>query len=106
MIERLNSGDVRPYINQAFTLQAEGCNSIEVQLVDVSDYDMRRGPMARSPDGTSPQAFSMIFAAPAGTMAPQQMFRVTTEGLGALELFLVPIGPLEDGRMAYQAVLG
>jgi len=106
MIERLSSGDVRAYLNQKFKLRADGCPEIEAELVDVSDFKMRRGPMARGSDGQSPQAFSMIFAAPAGTMEPQQMFRVATEGLGTLDLFLVPLGPSEDGRMAYQAVLG
>jgi hypothetical protein len=48
-------------------------------------------------------AFSLLFAAPAGTSLPQAIYPVTHPALGVLEIFLVPIGPLAGGS-GYQAI--
>jgi hypothetical protein len=48
--------------------------------------------------------FSLIFEAPLDTSAPQQIFTITHDQLGAFELFLVPIGP-QAGGLGYEAVI-
>jgi hypothetical protein len=48
-------------------------------------------------------AFSLLFAAPAGTSLPQAIYPVTHPALGMMEIFLVPIGPLQGGS-GYQAI--
>ena len=48
-------------------------------------------------------AFSLLFAAPAGTSLPQAIYPVTHPSLGVMEIFLVPIGPLASGS-GYQAI--
>src|SRR5438309_1942602 len=48
-------------------------------------------------------AFSLLFAAPAGTSLPQAIYPLTHPALGVLEIFLVPIGPLAGGS-GYQAI--
>ncbi|MBR1215634.1 hypothetical protein [Bradyrhizobium sp. JYMT SZCCT0180] len=53
--------------------------------------------------GREGAAFSLLFAAPAGTSLPQAIYPVTHPVLGVMEIFLVPIGPLADGR-GYQAI--
>lgn len=101
MIDQLTSGDVMPCLNQSFTLRTEE-GALTVELVEVTEHSMPRGGEG---EDTAPRTFSMVFAAPADTAAPQQVFALENERLGRLELFLVPVGPLRDGRMAYQAVL-
>ena len=48
-------------------------------------------------------AFSLVFAAPAGTALPQAIYPVRHPSLGMIEIFLVPIGPLAGGN-GYQAI--
>jgi hypothetical protein len=48
-------------------------------------------------------AFSLLFAAPAGTSAPQAIYPLRHPTLGVMEIFLVPIGPLAGGS-GYQAI--
>jgi len=48
-------------------------------------------------------AFSLLFAAPAGTALPQAIYPVKHPSLGMIEIFLVPIGPVPGGN-GYQAI--
>jgi len=48
-------------------------------------------------------AFSLLFAAPAGTALPQAIYPIKHPSLGMFEIFLVPIGPLAGGN-GYQAI--
>jgi uncharacterized protein DUF6916 len=53
--------------------------------------------------GRAGGAFSLLFAAPRGPWLPQAIYPVTHPVLGTLEIFLVPVGPL-DGGNGYQAI--
>ena len=47
--------------------------------------------------------FDLIFVGPTSPALSQQIHRLETEGVEPMEIFLVPIGPVEGG-MGYQAV--
>ncbi len=49
------------------------------------------------------EPFSLIFLGPMTTVLPQKTYLVEHEKMGAMEIFLVPIGPNGNG-MQYQAV--
>jgi len=49
--------------------------------------------------------FSIVLRGPGDRVLPQQIYRVTHEGIAEFELFLVPIGPDREG-MRYEAVFG
>jgi len=49
------------------------------------------------------QSFSVIFRSKPGPQLEQQIVRVRHDRFEALDLFLVPLGPAEDG-MDYEAV--
>ncbi len=49
------------------------------------------------------QPFSLRFIGPAKPILPQAIYRLENPTLGALEIFLVPLGP-RDGGMRYEAV--
>jgi hypothetical protein len=55
-------------------------------------------------DDASP-GFSLLFHAPDLRLVPQQTFRVEHAQLGDFPMFLVPLGPDEQG-MRYEAVFG
>ena len=48
-------------------------------------------------------AFSLIFSAPRGPWLPQSVYPMRHDVLGAIEIFLVPIGLVGDAN-GYQAV--
>jgi hypothetical protein len=49
--------------------------------------------------------FSLLFHAEPGAAAPQQIFELRHPALGSFSLFLVPLGP-DDQGMRYEAVIG
>lgn len=53
------------------------------------------------PNGRPP--FSLIFRARDERILPQSIYRIEQEGLGAVELFLVPVGKNAEG-IEYQAI--
>lgn len=48
-------------------------------------------------------SFELIFLGPKTPLLPQMIHRMETEGVDPLEIFIVPIGPIEDA-MGYQAI--
>ena len=53
--------------------------------------------------GRAGGAFSLIFVTPKGPWLPQAVYPVQHPTLGALEMFLVPVGPTQGGN-GYQAI--
>ncbi|MDX6658726.1 MAG: hypothetical protein QOH62_3519 [Solirubrobacteraceae bacterium] len=49
--------------------------------------------------------FSLLFHAEPGPAAPQQIFELRHAQLGSFSLFLVPLGP-DDQGLRYEAVIG
>ncbi len=50
-------------------------------------------PGGAGADGTARTQFSLVFSGPAAPALPQATWELTHDGLGAITLFLVPIGP-------------
>jgi hypothetical protein len=69
----------------------DGGDGLELELVEVTELG------AAMPERRAP--FSIVFRALDGRTLPQRIYRLEHAELGALELFLVPIGPGE-----YEAV--
>jgi len=49
------------------------------------------------------QPFSIVFRGPRQILLPQRIYRMEHGAIGAFELFLVPIGPDQEG-MLYEAI--
>jgi len=49
------------------------------------------------------EPFDLIFVGPMSPVLPQQMHRLEAQGAEPMEIFIVPIGPVEGG-MGYQAI--
>jgi hypothetical protein len=89
----LGIGDFSPHLDATFDMQTPG-GVVPLKLAKVD-------PAGDS--GRAGGAFSLIFAAPKGPWLPQGIYRVEHPELGAMEIFLVPIGPASGGN-GYNAV--
>ena len=89
----LRIDDFTPHVDAAFDMQAAG-EVVPLKLVNAD-------PAGDS--GRAGGAFSLIFVAPKGPFLPQAIYPVTHPGLGVMEIFLVPVGPLQGGN-GYQAI--
>jgi hypothetical protein len=80
-----------PLAGDAFAVPAAG---VDLVLRTVTEHAERPG--ARTP-------FSLEFDGPVEPLLPQQIHRLEHPGLGALEIFIVPIGQDAQGTR-YEAV--
>ena len=55
----------------------------------------------RAGSAATAAAFSLLFVAPEGPWLPQAIYPLTHPALGAMEIFLVPIGPTSGGNGYY-----
>ena len=82
-------------IDQPFTLELDGAR-LPLTLISVDRLDGAAGTDDRD-------TFSIVFRGDNSRILEQQIYRISNATLGELELFIVPIGPDEQG-MRYEAV--
>lgn len=97
MLDKLTAGDFMPCLNQTFRLYYGPAEWLEVDLIEVAEAvaDPNRAAHRRP--------FSLVFRGSGGGYLPQRIYRLEHEAFGALEIFVVPIGPDSQG-MRYEAV--
>jgi aminoglycoside 6'-N-acetyltransferase len=86
-LEELTVASFRPHLGKEFTLRFEP-DDLEFTLTEAH--------------GES-RPFTVQFRGPADPVLPQAIYRLEREGLGALEIFIVPIAR-EEGGTDYEAV--
>jgi hypothetical protein len=97
MLDKLQSSDFLPNLHGRFRVLSDGVEPIELELTRVTEIRQKSRPEARAP-------FSLIFLGPSSQQyLIQHTYRLEHERMGALDLFLVPLGPAE-GRMQYEAI--
>jgi len=89
-LDTLTVADFAPLRGDRFRIEPGDAPGFDAELVEVNE-------IAREPGGRSP--FSLVFEGGSAPPLPQRIYRVEHAALGALEIFLVAIGP---GR--YEAV--
>jgi hypothetical protein len=94
-LDSLTAEELRPHVGERFRIAEAALDS---ELVEVTELGKTGAEGFRAP-------FSLVFRAPMEPVLPQRMHCLENDELGALELFLVPIGPDEQG-MRYEAVFG
>ena len=98
MLESATSETFAPHVGSTFEATTQPGDTVKLVLTscDPSPWGAAEGA-ARAP-------FSLFFHDADGSRyAPQQTFSMRHEELGQFELFMVPLGPDEQG-MRYQAV--
>lgn len=96
-LEKLTHAEFEQCLEQAFSVDVEGSEVIELRLVNVSQ------PRPFNPEVQTRPGFSLIFRGPMTPLLPQRIHRLVNDRLGETEIFLVPIGP-DLGGLCYEAV--
>ena len=81
-LESLTAEHFAPLLHDRFRIALDGAAPLEVELVEVEEIP--RGPGGRAP-------FSLVFRGGPSPPLPQAIYRVEHDGLGAIDVFLVPI---------------
>ena len=82
-----------PLQGDRFLLTPGDSPAFEVELVEVTT----------SLQGASRTQFSLLFRGGPDPPLPQRIYRIEHDDLGAIEIFLVPLGP-DAGGQRYEAV--
>ncbi|PYT00796.1 MAG: hypothetical protein DMF63_05680 [Acidobacteria bacterium] len=90
MVDRDNFAEV---LGSKFTLKASGEQSVDIELTEVSALKERPGN----------SSFSLIFTVPESYRVEQGLFDLEHSTLGAMQLFLVPVG-IKKARQELQAI--
>ena len=93
MMTEFNRDRFAEALGTTFTLITAEDKAVEIELVEVSD--LRERPHQVS--------FSILFRLPENIAAEQGMYDLRHAELGEMQLFLVPIEPI-DNRMGLEAV--
>jgi hypothetical protein len=97
MLETFTIETFQPHLGEIFTIVVDEENRLPTKLTEVFPW----GPGAAA--GRDRHPFSLIFHTVPQAIIPQAMYRVESDGMGPMEIFLAPIGPDERG-MRYEAV--
>jgi hypothetical protein len=97
VLEALTVDTFAPRIGETFRIDLpDGAIALQLVAADLLGEPAGEGGAARAP-------FSIVFRGPHEVLLPQRTYRLEHDDLAALEIFLVPIGPDEDG-LRYEAV--
>lgn len=91
-LEAITIDTFRARRNETFRATGSGGRPKDLVLIEIEDLG----------DGYSRRAFSLLFAGPSTPVMPQATYRFENAATGALEFFLVPLGP-ENGVFRYEA---
>ena len=98
MLENLVESDFSDLVGDKFLLCLTGDESVGVTLIEAKSLGS-----GKADDRTTRDPFSILFRGPKELNLPQAIYRLEHETLGSMDLFLVPIGPGDEG-MDYEAV--
>jgi hypothetical protein len=82
-----------PLVGTAFEVHRPDGDAVGVELVEATELPGRG------------DCFSLVFRGRADEALDQQTYRMEHRELGEFPLFLVPIGPNEDGDLQFEAVV-
>ena len=88
--------DFKDRVGDIFAIGEEGLPAIPLTLAEAEPLTNRLPPDARPP-------FSLIFVGKDPRVLPQRLYRLEHQEMGALSIFLVPVGKDAEG-VQYQAV--
>lgn len=94
--------DFSPLVGTAFRLDLGERERMDLVLVETRDLGTVPRPQPPEP-GTRTRAFSVHFRGPKTPVLPQKTYVLAHESLGALSIFIVPIGP-DGAGMRYEAI--
>lgn len=94
MIEQLRLEDFSGRVGEKFRLTTTAGDTVEIELLDAAGSNAP--PLQRQP-------FSLVFRLPAEVPPIQAIYHLEHDEMGAMDLFLVPLGPGKEG-LQWEAV--
>lgn len=89
-------------VGEKFAVDAGEGGQLDLELLESRLHD----PDAPALDESGARTpFTLLFRGPAEPLLPQRIYRLEHESIGALEIFIVPVGQDADG-VVYEAVFG
>ena len=98
-LDQLKSTDFSPYLHQSFAIHYGAAEPLLAELVEVAEL----GPAPERAGAPQRAPFSIILRGPRRPVLPQRIYHLEHDGMGALDIFIVPIGPDQAG-MRYEAI--
>ena len=90
-LSTVQSGDFTPHLNTIFRINLEDDQTFDLKLIEVKEV----GPIY---DDMNRRQFSLLFHCDrTDFILNQHIFNLSHQTLGTLPLFLVPLGPTQDG---------
>lgn len=100
MLDEVTTDLFEAHLGSSFYIHHDSGLPLTVKLIEATPLttsgEARSVPTKREP-------CSIIFRGPLEPVLPQQIYRIQHDSLGRMDLFLVPVGPDEEG-MRYEAV--
>lgn len=97
MAANLTEEEFSKHVNTPFRLDLGAEGSVDLELVEVKGYLKNPG------DQDGMERFSLFFNGPGKPRLPQSTYSLSHDGMGTVDIFVVPIGPVGDG-FRYEAV--
>lgn len=92
------------YLNTTFWVILGAANTLEVELVAVSD--LKHSSSTKEPANAKRERFSLIFRGPKDTPLKQDSYTMKHHNLGGHLIFLVPMGSDTKGKwLRYEAIV-
>ena len=91
MLDKLTIDDFSKCLNQTFTINVADHDPLVTELIEV------RGLVPPDDDALRRQPFSLIFRGPKDVLLQQGTFEIENETLGTLGMFVVTLGPDDEG---------
>lgn len=95
MSAALTEKEFSKHLNTKFRVSTD--QPIELKLSEVKGY------LSKANEQSGMERFSVFFTGPGDRYLPQKVYSLEHDGMGALELFLVPVGQDQEG-FRYEAV--
>ncbi len=99
MLDVVTAETFTPYVGSMFSVQLDAATTFPIELVSVVALSVHTAPNIPNPR----MPFSLLFRGNHTPLLPQQIYHIVHDALGALDIFLVPIGPDQQG-MQYEAI--
>ncbi len=93
MLESFTVQTFSRHLGSTFRIHPDASSSLGFELISAT----------RLGEGSAGRPFSIVFRGPGDVLLPQRIYRMEHEEIGVFDLFLVPIGPDEEG-LRYEAV--
>jgi hypothetical protein len=95
MLEQMTCSVFSECVGSKFRIHPGSAEPLEVELIEAHQLPSKSvggGPQRMR------EPFSLVFRGPKDRLLPQKIYKIEQEKLGTLELFLVPIGPDQEGQ--------